>query len=256
MRHTLLTTVMLTTPLALIGCLRPMTSATTQPHDISVPVRFAMVSEPEWLAEADTVVQTRLVVDGSYSGLADEEFIGDPVMSSTEAVHVALWGGPFEGSNVTYATTPLTPGSYMFAFLDREYGDVMQGWLDVRRTGDDILDTLNNWKNSIGEQKQWLAYDYEVNGRIEGSDPANFKSFRKQFRAFNRLERRIGRAIKAELRARTQRQHQLRDFLRHAEILLMPGGDELFHPTTQPAFGDDDLAATRGSRGDQDGPGG
>jgi len=222
----------------LIGC----SGTVTRTELTQVAVRFVIPPEPEPFANADTDADVRWVVDASYDGFVDTDSTARPV---PDAYHVALWGGPFEGNDVTYSATSLAPGSYTFAYLDRPDDSLMQGWLEVNYEGKDLLDYLYKWKNSIPEQKQRLAYDYEISGRTDSIDPAAFKSLTKQLRAFDRLEKRLDAAITAEVKAQTARHQQIRDLLRDAEILILPGSDQVFHATTRAAFSPDDFEAVR-----------
>jgi len=245
MRHKLLVTATIATPLLFAGCMRQIASTAWQPDYRSVPVRFVPPPEPDRFTETDTDVDTYLVVDSTYDGFSDSGYTGDMAAASPDTYHVALWGGPFDGRDVTDSVTELTPGSYTFAFFDQPHGTVMQGWVNVRNTGDEILNVLSKWKDSIPTQKQQLAYDYEIDGRMSGSAPDVFKDFTKQLRAFDRLERRLVAAIEAERKARIAQQRRVRTLLRDADILIMPGEEALFHPTTQPAFRESDLEAVR-----------
>ncbi|UCC29081.1 MAG: hypothetical protein JSU86_12865 [Phycisphaerales bacterium] len=222
----------------LIGC-----SGTGMQTELAqVAVRFVIPPEPEPFADTDTDVEARWVVDTPYDGFIDTDSAVIPV---SDAYHVALWGGPFEGNDVTYDATALAPGSYTFAYLDRPDDSMMQGWLEVNYEGKDLLDYLYKWKNSIPEQKQQLAYEYEISGRMNAMDPAAFTSLDKQLQAFDRLEKQLDAAIAAETKAHTARHQQVGDLLRDAEILVLPGTDQVFHATTRPAFSPDDFEAVR-----------
>ena len=222
----------------LIGC-----SGTVMQTELAqVAVRFVIPPEPEPFAETDTYAEARWVVDTPYDGFVDTD---NAVIPVSDAYHVALWGGPFEGNDVTYSATALAPGSYTFAYLDRPDDSMMQGWLEVNYEGKDLLDYLYKWKNGIPEQKQQLAYEYEISGRMKAMDPAAFTSLNKQLQAFDRLEKQLDAAIAAETKAHTARHQQVGDLLRNAEILVLPGTDQVFHATTRPAFSPDDFEAVR-----------
>lgn len=245
MRHKLLVTATLVTSLLLVGCMRPMASTAVQSDIASVSVRFIMPPASQRLTEAGTSGQTNLVVDESYNGFAGEERAGYRIGRPSESHHVVLWGGPFQAGNVTYGVASLPPGPYTFAFFERDQGDVMQGWLDVHSAGNDVLDVLNKWKSGIQAQEQRLAYDFDINERMAAGNPLALESFRKQLRAIKQLKQGIKEAIAAELQADTARERRSRDFLRQADILMLPGGDEFFHQTTQPAISKDDLETVR-----------
>ncbi len=245
MRHKMFFVATLVAPLLVTGCMRQMATTELRPDLASVGVRFIMASEPERLTNADGTVNTQFVADQPYHEVAGEGFRGGPTEPEPEAYHVALWGGPFEGHNVTYRIASLVPGSYTFAFFDRDHGDLMQGWLDVRSTGNGILDTLYEWQNSIPEQKQRLAYDFKINERMKASNPVVFESFARRLRAVEQLEQRIDASITAELEAQSARFHKVRDLLHRADILILPGEEVFFQPTTRPALTVEDLAVVR-----------
>lgn len=245
MRHKLFFVATFVAPLLLTGCMRQMATTELRPEFTSVGVRFVMASEPERLTNADGTVQTQFVADQPYPEVAGEGFAGGPTEPELDAYHVALWGGPFEGNNVTYRIASLTPGPYTFAFFDRDHGDLMQGWLDVRSTGNGILDTLYEWQNSIPEQKQRLAYDFKISERMKASNPVVFESFARRLRAVEQLEQRIDASITAELEAQSARFHKVRDLLHRADILILPGEEAFFQPTTRPALTVEDLAVVR-----------
>lgn len=245
MRHKLFCTATLVAPLLLTGCMRQMATTEVRPDLASVGVRFVMASEPVRFTDADGTVQTQFVADQPYSGVGGAGFTGGPTEPELDAYHVALWGGGFEGHNVTYRIASLTPGQYTFAFFDRDHGDLMQGWLDVRSTGNGILDTLYEWQNNIPEQKQRLAYDFKINERMKADNPLVFESFARRLRALEQLEQRIGASITAELEAQSARFHKVRDLLHRADILILPGEEAFFQPTTRPAITVEDLTAVR-----------
>ncbi len=245
MRHKLCVIATLVAPLLLTGCMRQMATTELRPDLASVGVRFVMATEPERFTDAEGTVETQFVADQPYSGVGGEGFTGGATEPELDAYHVALWGGPFEGQNVTYHIASLTPGPYTFAFFDRDHGDMMQGWLEVRSTGSGILDTLYQWRNNIPQQKQQLAYDFKISERMKADNPVVFESFARRLRALEELEQRIGVSITSELEAQSTRFHKVRDLLHQADILILPGEDTFFRPTTRPALTKEDLTAVR-----------
>jgi hypothetical protein len=223
----------------------PLASTAGRPHYTSVAVRFVTPPEPEPFTAADANEAAQLVVDASYDGFASTAAADGTTGHPAGAYHVALWGGPFEGNDVTFGVTPMTPGAYTFAFFDRETESTVQGWVDVHSVGDDVLDMLYKWKEGIPQQRRRLAYNYEISGWPDGVNADDFGGFGEQLEAFDRLERRIDEALAAERKAHSTRQREVGDLLRRSEILLMPGGEPFFHPTTLPAFNDADLASVR-----------
>lgn len=205
-------------------------------------VRFVMPPRPEAFTDADADTEARLATDVSYDGFVDPN---GTVPLASDAYHVALWGGAFEGHDVTDGVTRLHPGSYTFAFLDRDQGDLMQGWLKVNHERAELVDLLCRWRDNIPQQRRRSAYDFEISGRMSHSDPDAFECFSKQLDAIDRLESRLDETIEAELAARTTRHERVHELFHGVEIQIMPGGDPLFHPGTRPAFNDKNLVAVR-----------
>ena len=245
MRHELLTAATVAATLFSTGCMRSLTSSTFQPDVMSVSVRFVLPSEQERYSVVDAQADAQLVADSSSRRCSDQEYHYDTTAWSHHPYHVALWGGPYDGTDVTTQPTALPPGSYTFALFDQPHTTAMQGWLEVRNTRSDLVSVLAKWRDSIAEHKQQLAYDLEIDGRTSVSDPEVFKSFKKQIQAYNRLERWLETAIKAEYRPREARPGEVRDLLRQADLVIMPGEDSFFNPTTQPTFSEDDLKSIR-----------
>jgi len=173
----------------------------------------------------------------SYEGFVHQP--GGPA----EAFHVALWGGPFDGQDVTYGVTSLSPGTYTFAFVDRKHEDMIQGWMSIHPEGHDILSYLQRWKNMIPDLKQQLAYDYEITGKMQTGDPEIFEAFTNQLDAIEEFEERLNSTIKAEMSADAHRQQKVRDLFRSAEIRLLPGREEVFQPATRAAFNEEEVQA-------------
>ena len=102
MRHKWLAILALAAPIIFTGCMRHAASMSVSSEFSSLPVRFVMTPEfdenmmPEG-AEGDVTV----VADNSAPGFdAEGKFVGGDAMAN-ETFHVALWGGAFEGNNVT-----------------------------------------------------------------------------------------------------------------------------------------------------------
>ena len=136
----------------------------------------------------------------------------------------------------------------MFAFVNPDEGSMIQGWLDINYGGMDILDVLNKWKNGIPEQKQRIAFDMDIKGRMSGARGLTFENFADELRAFDRLEHRIEEAIAEELSARAARQQRVDNLLSGTDVLVLPGDDGIFHPTTRAAFTEDELTAVQSGK--------
>ena len=248
MKKNVLITALLATPVVLTGCMRPVAKTNMQPEPAMVAVRFVVPSETDTWASTQPNAgdeNTQLVVDRTYEGHAGMSH-NDVNAAAPSGRHVALWGGPYEASDVTYHLAALTPGSYTFAFVDPGQSDMIQGWIDVNNIGHDIVQMLRGWKNDIPEQKRMLAYHYETSGRMNSSPTEAFEDFSEQLNAFNKLERQIDRTIGHETQVMADRSRRISTFLRSAELLVMPGDDTVFHPTTQAMFTSDDLNGARG----------
>ncbi len=246
MRHKWLAILALAAPIIFTGCMRHAASTSVSSDFSSIPVRFVMTPEfdgnttPEG-AEGDVTV----VADNSAPGFAAEgKFVGGDAMAN-ETFHVALWGGAFEGNNVTHGVTMLTPGAYTFAMLDRQHGSSLQGWVDVHGGASDILDALYRWKSNVPRHKERIAYEWDLLGGSNSGSTGNFYGFSTQLEALNTLDQRIDHVIEGELAAQAQRQRNVNGFLRSAEILLVSGNEQFFHPTTDPTFTEDDLTSVR-----------
>ncbi|MHC4695767.1 MAG: hypothetical protein ACYTFA_03375 [Planctomycetota bacterium] len=245
MKHWLLTGSTITALLILTGCTRSMTSSTLQQDFPSVLVHFVLPSEQARYTGVDTQADAHLVSDSSYVGFSSSEYGDGTTTESPSAYHVALWGGPYNGTNVTTRPAALPPGSYTFAYFDQTDSTALQGWLDVHNTGSDLVSVLRKWRDGITEQKLRLAYGLEIDGRMNVSDPEVFSSFEKQMQAFNRLQRQLETAISTEYRAQELKQAEICDLLRHADVVIMPSKDPFFGPTAQPTFSEGDLETIR-----------
>jgi len=246
MRHgLLLTTATIAATILSTGCMRSQTASTFRPDVTSVSVRFVLPSEQERYSGVDTQADAQLAADPSPERYSQWNEGFETAATSSGPYHAALWGGPYDGVDVTTQPTALPPGSYTFALFDQPNETAMQGWLDIRNTGSDLVSVLNKWKDSIAEQKRQMAYELEIDGRMRVNDPDVFKSFKKQMQAYNRLERQLENSIKAEYRSETANQRERRDLLRNVDVVIMPGEDPFFSPTTQPAFTESDLEAIR-----------
>ncbi len=243
MRHEAKVTAIVVATLMLTGCTRSTMTSNIRPDSMSVSVRFVLPSEQDRYSSLEDQTQTKLAADSTYRGFSGHD-PGDGMTTwKPSAYHVALWGGNHNGTDVTTEAMMLPPGSYTFAFFDQPKQAVMQGWLDIRNTKSDLASVLSKWKDSIDEQKKRLAFDLEVDGRMTLSDPEVFNEFEKQMKACDRLNRSIDAAIKMEYRAQKTKKKNIVDLLHDAELVIMPGEDTFFHPTTQPAFNEDDVAA-------------
>lgn len=160
--------------------------------------------------------------------------------------HAVLWGRGYQGCNVSQTPTYLDAGAYSFAYFDPDQGAAYQGWIAVNSGGDDVLSALNEWRDSVHRQEEWLAFEYKINGKYDSHDPAYFKKFNNQLTNLRRLEGKINKAIQAEQKDRQQMCQWQNQYLGDAEVVLMPGAFNSFgQPSTMPAFHPVDLATVQ-----------
>ncbi len=235
---------MLVLPLMVAGCMRGQTNTSTlQTSMTAVSVRFMMPTDWTPAEDMEGNTDATLASVNPSDGSAMPEGFEHPTGAEGVPHHVALWGGTFNGNDMTHGVASLTPGSYTFAYVDREHDAFMQGWLDVNGRGFDLLDVLYGWQESIPQQKHQLAFDLDLRGAPNSADGEVFNQFATQLQAYDRLERSIDQTIQSELRARTSRTNGWNHFLSGAEVLIMPGGEPVFQATTRPAISRAELAS-------------
>lgn len=238
MKMRLLLTVSAGTMLALTGCAKPRAEVKT-----FVSVRFATPPMPERLAvnfPSDTTNQTLADTAGELD--PDSYIVQASATPPPAAFTVALWGGQYNGDDVTFTEAPLYPGNYTFGFWNHDHTTAMKGWINVNNTGNDLVDTLNTWIRRIPQQKRWIAYNHEIHGKLEAADAAVFQTFAKEIRAFDQLERDLKQMVRNEvwMESVTQKKHS--DMLNDSVVLFLPVGGDFFHPTTLPTFDNEDIA--------------
>ena len=175
----------------------------------------------------------------SHAGLVSE------AMQPTAVHHVALWGNGYDGSDVTHAAAELPPGDYTFAFFDPQNRAAMQGWLEVNHDQGDLVELLRRWKSDIAQYKKNLAFSFQAHGNLVSANNEAFTDFRADIKSFERMEWRIDLLIRHELQRRRWNPEGKNELVRNSQLLLLPGQDDYFHPTTQPAFSDADLSQVR-----------
>jgi len=220
--------------------------ATTAPQRkgeyAQVTVRFVASPEDARFTNAQPdSTGMRLVSTSPSAGFATE-----PTSDfDADAHHVVMWGGPFNGDDVTYAPAPLPPGSYMFGMFDPDHGSAYQGWISVNDGGDDLLSVLSAWRDTVHEQKEWLGFEKRADGTFASRNPKDFKAFQKEIKNLDRLERRINDALKAEAWDQKQSKERQAQFLRNAQVLMMPGSSDFLQPFTKSAFTEEELSSVR-----------
>ncbi len=163
--------------------------------------------------------------------------------------HAVLWGGGYNGNDVTGYPTNLAPGSYTFAYFEPDRGAAYQGWLSVNNGGDDVLSALTEWRDTVHQQEEWLAFEYKINGKYASPDKADFKRFQGQLANLRSLEGKINSAINAEQKDRDQMCQYQFDYLGNTQVVIMPGSTGTFaQASTLPAFQPADLSAVQGGQ--------
>lgn len=254
MRRNLLVPLSVGAMVMVAGCMRPASESTWRPSPLAV--RF--VIPPDEGAESDGATDLERY---SYAATSSDEWsheewrksetssthaglVSDSLQPAT-VHHVALWGNGFDGSDVTNAAAELPAGDYTFAMFDPQNRAAMQGWLEVNHDQGDLVQMLRGWKADIAQYKKNLAFRFQVHGHIASADLDAYKEFRADLKSFEQLEFRIELLIRHEaLRRRWNPQGQ-NELVRNSQLLLLPGQDTFFHPTTKPAFSDADLTRVR-----------
>ena len=208
-----------------------------------VTVRFVSPANDARLADWSTWSSTKLVSDSTPFNKTSGGFAADAAHDHAE--HVVLWGGSYEGEDVTYSPTQLSTGSYMFGFFDPDRGAAYQGWIAINNGGDDVLSALNQWRDAVHDQEKWLAYESKINGKYTSRNADDFSDFTKQLKSLRNLEARINAAIRVETHDRARMNRVWNEALGEAEVQLMPGSVGFTQPTTRPAFLDVELAAAK-----------
>lgn len=209
----------------------------TGPH-AKVTVRF--VAPPDQFAHAGGERNVHLTAS-SPGNQAAESFDGN----RDGTFRAALWGGDFKGEDVTFSPAPLQTGPYMFGLFDPDRGGAYQGWISVNSSGDEVLNAMEDWRESINKQQEWLAYEAKAAGQFESRDAEAFTSFEKNLQELRRLERRIARAINHERDSCKYRGHQEAQTLANTEVLIVPGGESFMRPWTAPTFSEEELSSVR-----------
>lgn len=232
--------------LGVIGCSTANSANTWAAHHARVSVRFATPGAISAFAMATPEnAEAMLVADsvaGEDSAIWCEHGLNSDAFPSQHAV---LWGGPFSGNDVTYASVPLTPGSYTFALFDHEEGAAYQGWIDVHRGGDGLIELLTEWRDTVSEQREWSGFERKIRGDFTSIDDAPFRDFMKELRRIERLERKIDFAVRKEIKKASRNHTGENSPAISADVLLMPGHANFFRSSTQPTFSQAELAAAR-----------
>jgi hypothetical protein len=210
-----------------------------------VTVRFVAPPEDTRVAEWTVQRSAKLVSDPApcnrnAGGFATEDADGDP-----GSQHVVLWGGQFEGEDVSQGAAELASGSYMFGYFDPDRGAAYQGWIAVNNGGDDVLSALHQWRDSVHEQEEWLAYESKITGKYSSRDPNDFNQFAKQLKSLRQLGAKIEAAIHAETNDRARMNSEWNQTLGEAEVQLMPGPSHFPQRTTLAAFQDSELSTAK-----------
>jgi len=156
-------------------------------------------------------------------------------LSQAERYFVTLWGGQFNGDDVTYRDLDLTPGDYTFAMWNQEPQSTVQGNLTVNAPSTALLEVLRRWQAQLPVLKQQLAYDAEIQGEAN-TNPEEFQSFQRQIRALDNLAKKIDRAVWYEQKWNKRNAPKHEEFLNQAIVLVLPGDERELDQRTRPAF--------------------
>lgn len=217
------------------------------PEPVAVTVRFVAPPEGgEFAYQNNTSSADARLVRNSEGSLVGGGFAGTTGIDGPQSNgHVVLWGGDYYGEEVTHRPARLAAGPYMFGWFDPDSGSAYQGWMAVNNGGDDVLSTLNEWKQSVQEQQEWLGYEYKLDGKFECRDHRHFNQYTREIKNLRNLETKIQQTIAWEAQWRKQRQWEWNQVLSGAEVLLMPGQSNFFTPTTKPTFQEEELSTLR-----------
>ena len=165
-------------------------------------------------------------------------------LAHAERYFVTMWGGPYDGNDVTYNDLDLVPGDYTFALWEQDPATTVQGNLTVNAPNSVLLDVLHQWQTRVPELKQQLTYEAEVAGRAN-TDPEAFKSFQRELRALDRLAHKINRAVWWQENWHKQYEPKYEQFVNEAIVLVLPGDERQIDPRTRAAFCSADIANVR-----------
>jgi hypothetical protein len=165
-------------------------------------------------------------------------------LANAERYFVTMWGGPYDGDDVTYNDLDLAPGDYTFALWEQDPATTVQGNMTVNPPNSVLLDVLHQWQARIPELKQQLTYDAEIQGKAN-SDSEAFQSFQRQLKALDRLAKKIDRAVWWQEHWYRQYAPEYERFVNQAIVLVLPGDEREVDPRTRAAFCAADIEQVR-----------
>jgi hypothetical protein len=174
---------------------------------------------------------------------ADFDAVSDAPISK-ERYFVTMWGGPYDGEDVTYSDLDLAPGDYTFAVWEQDPQSTVQGNLTVNPPSTALLDVLQKWQARIPELKQQLAFDAEIKGKAN-TDAQSFSAFKRQLSALERLGDQIDRAVWWQEKWNKRHAPEYEHFVDQAVLLVLPGDERQLDPRTRPAFCASDVENVR-----------
>ncbi len=214
-----------------------------KPDHTAVTVRFTTTTLEERLAAQEQQAAQAQLASHPASEDFTYEFSDDPL--HPDSFQVTMWGGPYKGENVTHSDAGLVAGNYTFASWEDEVNPPIQGWIEVNPMRGSLTDIFQGWQKQLIEQKQMLAYDYEINGQVSQNDAGSFRAFKRQMRELDRMQRRINWAINRETKIESSMSRRYNNFMKDASVLLFPNGERSFNPTTDPVFDHNELERVR-----------
>ncbi len=215
------------------GCASQKKCAPCEP--VKVSVRFFAPSPEENYAAAHGQTQGRLVSSNP----------GSPGFAGSGMEHAVLWGGGFNGNDVSYGSAPLAAGPYMFAFFHPDNGAAYQGWIAVNNGGDDLASAMAEWRDTVHAEQEWLAFENKLDGKFSSRDPNDFACFTRELKTLKNLEAKIAKAAENQAREQYEEAQQRVALLNGTDVLLMPGEPTMLTPATRPAFDEDELELAR-----------
>lgn len=218
----------------LVGCNREATT---------LAVRFTTPSVSHHGFAFDPAQDNVRMAAHPASATSDDPVVHDPVMR-TFVRNASLWGGPYQGQDVTYELAQLASGNYKFDYWDVERRTDLRGTIAVSPFDESLADTFRRWKSDLPQRKKQLAFDFEIEGKAASTDHRALASLTRQLRAVEAFDRALDKAIAHEERNQKETCARNAKVLDQSMVLLFPGGEET-DPPVQPAFSQSDLDRVR-----------
>jgi hypothetical protein len=233
----------------MIGCQAEFTKMSVRFIVPAVPQLHDQHDQQPGAADAQLTESTSsdTVSPSSTTDTGDTGAFEDIMLPQTPPFYVRIWGGPYNGFDVTFSEIQLNPGHYNFEYVDGDTNTNLRGWIQVRTTGNELIDDLNRWKNAIPERKRQLAFDVELNEDQYKSNTKAVAGLNKQLHALDRLESQLTDAIRRESVMQYRMRKRDTEYLENSVITIFPSEHMAARRTTGSALCSDDL--TRANTG-------